>query len=428
MKISPATIRKQLLESVSFVASRHEEFCMDPKRNHTRSRKIPFDTNLKIILSLNKSSLQSELFQYFNYDSDLPTKSAFIQQRQKIKHEAFRCLFDTFNESDHRNLLFHGYRLLACDGTEVNLPRNPADKETSAKANPNAKSYNVLHVNALYDLLKCTYTDYTIDLGLAAHESKAMLSMVEKLPEKSKTIIVADRGYGYLHGMYRLETSDLKYVIRVKDILSNNFLASLNLPDSEFDLTFSKIITCSRKKCFRTDPDYLIVNKRGFFDFSENSFYPLSFRVCRFQLPGGSYESLVTNLLPQDFSIDMLKELYHLRWGIETSFRELKYSVGMMYFHARKLNSVLQEIHAAMIMMNFCKRIVHSVPLKQPKSLLYTYKTNFAAAVGLCRAFFSSGKTAVMNLMHMNPSPIRPGRQFARNLHDSKPAKPFSYR
>ena len=31
-----------------------------------------------------------------------------------------------------------------------------------------------------------------------------------------------------------------------------------------------------------------------------------------------------------------IKELYHMRWGIETSFRELKYAIGLTSFHSKK--------------------------------------------------------------------------------------------
>ena len=57
--------------------------------------------------------------------------------------------------------------------------------------------------------------------------------------------------------------------------------------------------------------------------------YAMSFRIARFAIADDSYEMLVTNLNRSEFSINDLKEIYHLRWGIETSFRELKYSIGL---------------------------------------------------------------------------------------------------
>ncbi len=37
------------------------------------------------------------------------------------------------------------------------------------------------------------------------------------------------------------------------------------------------------------------------------------------------------------------KNLYASRWGIETSFRDLKYSIGLVNFHAKKKEGILQE-------------------------------------------------------------------------------------
>ena len=56
---------------------------------------------------------------------------------------------------------------------------------------------------------------------------------------------------------------------------------------------------------------------------------------------------MVTNLPQGEFPAGMLKGLYAMRWGIETSFRALKYNVGMLCFHSLKKELVLQEL--------FCK-------------------------------------------------------------------------
>jgi len=41
-----------------------------------------------------------------------------------------------------------------------------------------------------------------------------------------------------------------------------------------------------------------------------------------------------------------LKLLYFARWGIESSFRKLKYTIGMSNFHAYKPKYIKQEIFA----------------------------------------------------------------------------------
>lgn len=55
--------------------------------------------------------------------------------------------------------------------------------------------------------------------------------------------------------------------------------------------------------------------------------------MVRLEIQPGCYETLVTNT---DDSVKKLKDLYASRWGIETRFRDLKYSVGLTHFHAKK--------------------------------------------------------------------------------------------
>ena len=420
--------QKRLKSCISAIDSRKYEFCLNPEKDFTRNRKMTFGETISFILSLSSYSLPAELRRYFNSESKLPSKSAFIQQRQKIAPEAFRALFDEFNASMQVKDSFRGFRLLACDGTDVNLPRNPADEVTSVHTNPKAKSFNTLHINALYDLMNNVYTDYTIDLGVAAHETAALVCMTKRLQAPEKTILVADRGYGYLTTICRLSEIGTYFVLRCKDIRSNSFLAGMAPPGEEFDLDFSRILTRSRKKEIRSNPEYMIVNGRNSLDFSNNKCYPVSFRACRFQLPSGGYECLVTNLPRSKFSISDLKQIYMLRWGIETAFRDLKYAIGLVYFHAKKLNSVLQEVHAALLMLNFCSLVISSVPLKQKCTWKYKHKINFAAAVGCCRSFYSSGDKEILKSILRDQSLIRPNRHYDRYLHDTKPAKPMTYR
>ena len=256
-------IRKQLNAAISTIDERHSDYCINAEKDYTRNRKLNFETVLRTVLSMTNHSLQAEINHYWNFSAQSPTKSAFIQQRQKIFPEAFRDLFDEFTKKIIPMETLKGYRLFACDGTSVNLPRNPTDISTSVRTKPTAESYNMLHINALYDLMNGIYTDYTIDLGLNIAETAAMVQMASKLKHPEKTILTADRGYGYLSTIYKLTELRLNFVLRAKDILSNNFLAALGLPDEEFDIDLSKILTFHRHKKYLNDPQYLVVNKRN---------------------------------------------------------------------------------------------------------------------------------------------------------------------
>ncbi|WP_423250184.1 transposase [Paenibacillus thiaminolyticus] len=93
----------------------------------------------------------------------------------------------------------------------------------------------------------------------------------------------------------------------------------------------------------------------------ENLFYPISFRVVRFVLPSGAFETVITNLTATDFPPGEIMSMYNMRWGIETSFRALKYTVGLTNFHAKKRESITQEIFARMILYNFAEMMTSHV-------------------------------------------------------------------
>ena len=101
--------------------------------------------------------------------------------------------------------------------------------------------------------------------------------------------------------------------------------------------------------------------------------YIISFRVVRFKLSDSSFETVLTNL---DFPPDELKQLYAMRWGIETSFRELKYTIGLSHFHAKRPDFILQEIFARLTMYNFSELISMSVVIER-SGTKYAYRATF---------------------------------------------------
>lgn len=70
----------------------------------------------------------------------------------------------------------------------------------------------------------------------------------------------------------------------------------------------------------------------------------MNLRAVRFKITDDTYECLLTNLAEDEMTFEEFKEIYHLRWGIETSFRDLKYTVGMLYFHSSNQQLIRQEI------------------------------------------------------------------------------------
>ena len=114
-------LKSLLNKAVESVASNLVRFTRNPGRDFSRKSKLSFIVTVRLILSLGGGTLSSELLDYFKYDPGVVTSSAFVQQRGKILPAAFERIFHEFT-----NCLpvkkFDNYRLLAIDGSDVNLP------------------------------------------------------------------------------------------------------------------------------------------------------------------------------------------------------------------------------------------------------------------------------------------------------------------
>ena len=132
-------------------------------------------------------------------------------------------------------------------------------------------------------------------------------------------------------------------------------------------------ITLTRKqtKVIKSQSEkYHFLSTTSTFDFIDehNPEYELHFRVVRFKLDGSEeYEAIVTNLSRDEFHKDDIKDIYNTRWCIELSFRDLKYSADLCAVHAKKRESIQQEIWARMILYNISFIMAHHVVNHKPK-------------------------------------------------------------
>lgn len=436
MMYTPKIIKRTLKKCINEICEYPETFAKNPGKDFTRSRKLPFKQVLKSVLSMTGKSLRGELMEYFNLNPSMPTVSAFVQQRNKVNHRAFENLFHTFTNAIDEQELFKGYRLLAVDGSDLHTPTNKDEKESFYAGANGQKPYNLFHLNALYDLQRRIYTDAVVQGRKCENEHKAFVTMVDRDNASIPTIYIADRGYESYNNMAHVIEKGQKFLIRVRDSKKHSIISGLNLSDQdEFDVQCCIGLTRQQTKQVKNS-NLKFVPHTSTFDYLPQTSrkaiamqpYYLSFRVVRFKLTEDTYEVLLTNLTEDEFSVPELKELYAMRWDIETSFRDLKYSLALSYFHSKKTENILQEIFARLTMYNFAELVTSHVIVKQ-KSRKHSYRINFAAAVHICRNFFlkniSPSNVEALLLMHLLPI-----RQGSANLRRGSPkaAPSFTYR
>ncbi|WP_338547604.1 transposase [Emergencia sp. JLR.KK010] len=235
----------------------------NPKTDFSRNRKIPYEKMILSLLTMEGASLSNELLRQFGYGLNTATSSAFVQQRKNILPKAFASLFHDFTAATYSNDNYKGYKLLAVDGSDIQIATNLNDKDALFQIAEGVKPYNLLHLNALYNLKSHTYEDAVVFKRKEAGENKALTEMVDRSALQGNVIVIADRGYEAYNNMAHIQEKGWFYLIRVKDFnqYSSGILHGLELPDTD------------------------------------------------------------------EFPADTLKQLYGMRRGIETSFRDLKYTV-----------------------------------------------------------------------------------------------------
>lgn len=409
----------------------------DTECDFTRNRKLPFPDVIMIILSMAGCPIREELLNYFDYDINTATASAFVQARAKILPEAFEQLLHLFNKAYPCTETYKGYRLIAVDGSDLNIPYDTDDLDTYKSNGPNSKGTNQFHINAAYDILNNRYVDLVIQGRAHWYEQEAMWIMAERFPEK-KTVFVADRNYPTWNNMEHIIRSGKYFLIRTKDIHSpTSLLRKFNLPDSEFDLDIRTILTTKQTYDVKLHPEkYRILSNTSTFDFvdADNPFYDVSYRVVRFKLDGtDDYECIITNLSRNEFSVEDIKYLYGLRWQEEISFRHLKYSADLSAVHARKRSSILQEIWARAILYNFSFIIIRELAKRRAKKKRkYEYVINKTRAIHLIRDLLMKRKGGssppdLEGLISYEILPLRPGRNDPRKVR-AQSVIPFNYR
>ena len=437
----PKQIKAILSHLIQELSDHPEEMCVNPYRDFTRNRKLPFQHVIMLLLCMKGHSTVNELLDFFEYSSQAATTSAFVQQRNKLCPEALEKLFHLFVKRTSPLSLYRGFRLLAMDGSDIQIPTSKEDTDSYYPGVNGQKPYNLLHLNALYDLLSRTYVDALVQKSRKSNECRAFVEMVDR-SENVPTIFIADRGFEAYNNLAHVQEKGGKFLIRIKDITSCGGIASgLDLPNQqEFDVWVSLLLsrkqTNADKELFKDRNHFRFIPASSTFDYlpvkNKKSVpvapYSLSFRIVRFPISETTYETVITNLDETEFPPAELKKLYAMRWGIETSFRELKYTVGLLHFHAKKVEHIFQEIFASLIMYNFCELITSPVVIHKANKK-YTYKANFSVAVHICRQFLLKDISPpdLEALIAKHISPVRPGRSSPRKP-SPKGAVSFLYR
>ena len=213
------------------------------------------------------------------------------------------------------------------------------------------------------------------------------------MPMGVPPIFIADRGFSSYNVFAHAIENNVDFLIRAKDLNVQRFLGIGTLPD-KLDTTIELILTRTQSKKKHKHPEkesqYHYICKNIAFDYLNpadiSDEYLLKLRIVRVEVSDGVFENIITTLSEEDFTPDDIKYCYNLRWGIETSFRDLKHTIGATNLHAKKTEYVAFELWSKLILYNFCSIIILHVPVKS-RNRKYEYQVNFSLAMKICFDF-----------------------------------------
>ena len=353
--------------------------------------------------------LQTEIDRYFAeiFKTEKPLRFAssasFSKARNKIDSAAFKDVSDKLVEKYYKQYSyqkFYGYRILAIDGSIYTIPATP---ETIEYFGNNVLSQSKEWVKArgshMSDVINNVVVDHAVDAYKASEQSLAKQHLRKC---NNEDILLFDRGYWGYDFMEQVYETGAKFCFRVSTAACKAVI----------DFIKNKEI----------DTDTIIKTKN----------YKITIRLTKIKLESGEIEYLLTNFTDRKaFPVSKLKKLYHLRWGVEEQYKDMKYALVIENFSGKKVNSVLQDIHAKILIYNLtmisCKSIVDQ-KVKQRRRK-HKYILNKRAALSKISEYFiqiiAYGDRILNHIIQLlvnETVPIRPNRKRKRKpAHKIKP-------
>jgi hypothetical protein len=291
---------------------------------------------------------------------DMPVKSALSQIRKRIHFTFFEELFKELLQSfESKRSTLNGLRIYAVDGVQLLLPR-------------------------------------TADLVKHGFSGRA----VSKYRDTYYPRIYLTHAYDVLSGV----TKDLRYHSVLNEIADAVEMVA-GFEKSSLTL-YDRLYVCKKLVLahFERSNYFLFRCRRAGVPKAISNFFSSHKKVASFTWPGtkvrvylikvknaktGKHDVFATNL-PKSWQIEeKIKDLYALRWEVETSFRDLTETLKIEQWHSKSLNGILQELYVSFWLWNYSKIHAHFRDKKTEILLDPTYtKPNYKLILALIVRLF----------------------------------------
>ena len=369
----------------------------------TRKRKMPFEKLMIFILSNQKCSSNTALRRFFKGLGETTTmkQQSYCDARAKVSPEAIEELYrPTVAPMVQRcRKKWNGYRVMAVDGTTVQLPTDKKLGEIFGTLGKNG-SAPCARVSILLDILNDIVLDAAIEP--LSYDERTLagwhINRCMDIEPNSKKLFIFDRGYPSFDLIEKLEDEGYYYLMRVKTNW-NSGIDAMKAAEGQVCLT--------------------------------QGHKHIKVRVLKFLLSSGETEVLITNIPDKRLGVKAFKELYFLRWPIETKYNTVKNKLALEMFSARTQDGIRQDFWATMYLANLTTAAIYDAQpgidaTRVGHGNKYRYRANINEAIGILKdrliltltlddahervALFSDITQEIMAYV----SPLRPGRSSPR--------------
>ncbi|WP_283624931.1 IS4 family transposase [Clostridium butyricum] len=347
-----------LKETNTLITSNEYKECYSIGNAFSRNRKLSFSNAVHFICSALRKSISSEIDNFIEEHAYLNfpniTKQAFLKARQNISPEAFNELCRLFVEKFYslkKDLTtWNGFNIFAVDGTSLQVPDTKECGEYfGLSSNQNKTRTAIATASAIYDVLN----DIIVDARITKYKTserymaKQHIDVLLDTITSKNNIVIFDRGYPSYDMFDYLNDKGLLFLMRVST--SFKLAQSVDSDDSILEYKLKGEI------------------KRV--------------RVLKIKLSDEVTEVLVTNIYDEKITHIYFKELYFLRWGVESKYKELKSSIKIEEFSGTKPIAIEQDFYASIYLSMLVALIKKDADAaiandNKDKNLNSTYQSN----------------------------------------------------
>lgn len=357
------------------------------EKDFTRKSPLGFENLCNLLIFREGKTNQMEIYNFFNKlgKADLAvTKSALTQQREKLNPEIFKYMNLEYVKKMYEEIkikTIDGTELIPCgiDGSVLEVPNTKTVQENIGyieySKNKEDKVTARAQTSGIYDSCNNIMVQSIIKLyGTSEKElAKEHIEYIENNMKeiKDRILYIFDRAYISIEMLLYLNNRNCKYLFRVSKSVYKKEISQMKSKDEVVKIELTANRMNQLKKNLKTS-------------------YPkeISVRVVKVKLDTGEEEILITNISKEEINTEKMKQVYFMRWKIESSYDIIKNKLQIESFSGYSRLAIEQDFYAQILLFN----MIEDIKRETNESIIsgkgkYEYIVNTNILIGIAKYY-----------------------------------------